>query len=483
MLLASSASAADKYRYDILIRPATYNGTPSGYVSVSGLDTTKTVKIRVLRLAVEQYSTTAAIGTGNTSFSTGTITPGDQVEVQQPTGTVVETYTVPAVSITGTAGSPTVTGTVPAGSVATTALNENCSDFFDDVFPLTIAGTSFSYALPKALKPGGIVSVAAYPGKGDRVRFDNRLPGETACFNASSILYPISPGGTANPDPYYVAASGLNPSVTGARLVLRRGTTVLDDYSVPSATTSIANEIAPQPQPGDVLDLYRPNTAATPSASFTIPDAHSIYDPSNAHVAIDAPAALGVASSVGFFFTKSTNSRSTTNTPAGRTILDFSVAQGYDPAMSLKAPDYLETLWYAPDGQGQYWFAPTPGDLTAPILKLKLASKFKLSKIKSSFAASVSSSEATPSAKLTLTLPAKLKTARAKAPKLVASAKLSLKAGSNKVKLKLTKTGKKLLKTLRKGGYATQKVTVTVTATDAAGNAAATTKTTKLVMK
>jgi hypothetical protein len=85
-----------------------------------------------------------------------------------------------------------------------------------------------------------------------------------------------------------------------------------------------------------------------------------------------------------------------------------------------------------------------------------------------------------------MTLPAKLrgvKSSKAKSPTIVASAKLSLKAGTTKLKLKITKAGKKLLKRIRKQRLPIQTATVTVTATDTAGNSATTTKTTKLAAK
>jgi hypothetical protein len=234
-----------------------------------------------------------------------------------------------------------------------------------------------------------------------------------------------------------------------------------------------------------VVELYRPHTAPAPTATFTVPDVKSIYDPSNSLVAVDAPPALALSANVESFYSKESNTRAAMNTPNGRTVFNFGLPFGYDPATDLKGAWVISTTWESPDGRNAYYVGTAPGDLTAPVLGLKIASKFKLSKLGSSIPASVTSSEAA-SAQLTLTLPAKLKTsakAKTKKPTVIATAKATLKAGTVKVKVKLTRSGKKLLKRIRAKKLPTQTATLTITATDPSGNSATKVKTTKLAAK
>jgi hypothetical protein len=483
LLLVSSAAAADKYRYDVAIKPAAFAGTPAGSVAIRGLNTGLTTTARVLRLGVQQYSGVGAAGGESISFSAFSIQPGDQIEVQQPTGSVQETYTVPNISITGTAGSPVVNGSVPPGSIANVFWDQVCNGFADDDFPAAVSGDTFTATLPEPVYAGARLNVTAYPGKGDILRYDTRPPGETPCLSASAVHFPESPGEALVPDPFTINATQLRPTVTtGARLVLRRAGAAVVDFTNAAATSSISDQIAVQPLAGDVLELYRPHTAPAPTYTFTVPSIRAIYDPSNALAAVDAPAANAILVGVESYFSKGSNFRSAMHTAAGRTIFNFGVPEGFAQAINLKMPVSVTTTWYSADKRNEYDLATTPGDLTPPALSVKLGKKFTATKIGSSIPATITSSEAA-SGKVTLTLPAKLKTAKAKSPQLLASAKVSLKAGSNKVKIKLSKSGKKLLKRLKKGHFATQRMTLTLSVADASGNAATTTKTTKLAPK
>jgi hypothetical protein len=398
---------------------------------------------------------------------------------------VQETYTVPDVAVTGNAGSPTITGHVPPGAIATTVYNEVCSSYADDNFTLQVqANGTFSHTFAKPLLGGAPIGITVFPGKGDVIRLDGRLPGEAPCINVFGVLYPQVPGAAPNPTPYYLSANNFY-GVTGARIVLRRGGTVISDNTNALATSSAGFEIDKQPLPGDVVELYRPHTAPQPTSTFTLPNVRAVYDTSNSLVAVDAPPALALYTSIESHYSKSTNSRSAMNTTGGRTLFNYAIGEGYDPPADLKFAWVLTTTWNSPDGRNTFFTGSVPGDLAAPVISVKLASKFKLSKLGSSFAASITSSEAA-NAKVTITLPAKLKTSaksKAKGPTTIASAKVTLKAGTVKVKVKLTKSGKKLLKKIRKKKLPSQTATFTVTATDGSGNAATKVKTTKLAAK
>lgn len=486
LVLAGNASAADKFRYNVSLQTVAFSGSTSGSIDVNGLDKTKTVTIRTVRGGVQQSAVSYAAGSDHASASAPTLLIGDQIEVQQPSATVQETFTIPAASLTGTPGSPVLTGHAPDGSIVTASYRESCSYWDPDDFTTTTVGGAFSLSFPKALNPGDSLLLAVYPGKGDRIRYSDALPGETPCLIAEAAQYPTRLGATPSPAPFEIRANSLKPLVaTGARIVLRRAGAAIIDYSEPAATTSISKSSTTQPLPGDTVELYRPHTAGSPSATFLIPPIGAVYDPGNALLAIDAPAAGHLIANAGSVYAQYSDSRGATNTPGGRTILDFAAAQGDYPAGNLLDVDFVSTTWYSPNGLRSYELLAAKGDLTAPVLKLKLASKFKISKLGSSVPVTITSSEAA-SATLALTLPAKLKTSAAKKtkkPTVVATAKLTLKAGTAKYKLKLTKAGKKLLKKIRSQHLPTQTATLTVSATDASHNTSIKTKTTRLAGK
>lgn len=484
LAFAAGASAADKYFYDTTFETLAYDNSAGGTVKVSGLDPGQNVAFRILRGAAQQLAVSFGSGQSSQTFFWVGLAPGDKVEVQQPAGSVKETYTIPNVTVGGSAGSAVVNGNAPDGSIAVAHYSGSCYGWDSDLFPATVQGGSYSINVAKALAPGSLLAVTAYPGKGDEINILDRVPGETVCIEASSFLQPNDPGEPPSPQPYSLRASGFRPAVaTGARIVLRRGATALVDYTVAGATSSIIKQTGELPKAGDVVEVYRPHTAPAPAATFTIPALSSKYDVSNGLVAVDGPAASFLQTFVGSQFLQSSMSRGATNTPDGRTLFNFSVPQGAEPAMDLANASYMSHSWFSPSGTREFVFGSAPGDLAPPILKLKLASKFKIAKLGSSLPVTITSSEAVATT-IQLTLPAKLKTSAAKKPKkptVIATSTARLKAGTQKVKIKLTKSGKKLLKKIRAQHLPAQTATLTVTATDLSGNAATKVKTTKLV--
>lgn len=484
LLLAGSAAAKDKFSYSVVIRPAGYSLTPDGSIQVGRIDSTKTYTLRLTLGGVAQPATNHGPGDVSRYVSAPTLAPGDSLTVEQPTGVTQETFTVPNVSMTATAGSPSLTGTAPDSGQTFATFDSICSLVTDDSYPVRPIGGTFSVTYPQAMTPGAAIRVTHFPGQGDRVVFENRVPGETPCLDVDGYQYPTGPGESPDPEPFVIRANDLRPSVTGARLVLRRGGVALVDYTDAAATSSVSKSTGVLPQPGDTLELYRPHTAGSPSYTFTIPAARATYDTSNSLVAIDAPAAIWIRMRVATQFQMWQNVRAAYNVLGGRTVFNFGVTDGIDPAISLVGREILVADWASADGRNSYSFGAAPGDLAPPVLGLILAKKFKFSKIRSSLSFAFNSSEAS-TASFKLTLPAKLKTSASSKskPRTLATAKLSVAGGTTKVKLKLTKSGKKLIAKLRKDKYPPQTATLTVTATDASGNSATTTRTTKLARK
>lgn len=485
LAFAAQAGAADKYRYELEIRPANGPASGQGYVSVYGLNKPQTATVRVLRAAVQQYTGSIAADAQNyIQISTPNLAPGDQIEVQQPTGSVQETFTVPDISITGTPGSQVVSGTVPAGSVAYAEYRPLCDETGnrDDLVDANVQGGAFAAAFPTPVEAGQRLAVNAYPGKGDVIKYSAQLAGETPCFYASAFDDPVGLGSVPSANPYFLYVDDLNPSVAPtSRIVLRRAGTPLVDYSAAGAS-SISKSTDVKPLPGDVVELYRPQAAGSPSATFTIPGMSAKYDASNQLAAVDAPAASSIDASVGSLYAMWGNRRGALNTAAGRSVFNFGVSQGFEPAVNLAFVDWMSVTWSSMPLHGVYEFNAVPGDLAAPVVGVKLAKSLKLAKIAASVSLTISLNEAA-STSIKLTLPAKLKSAAAKKPQTLASAKASFAAGSNKLKLKLSKSGKKLIKKLRRGRYGTQKATLTIVATDSSGNVTTTVKTTKLVKR
>jgi hypothetical protein len=486
LVCAASASAGDKFKYDVVLHPLSYSGSPSGGVTVNGLDTSLTTTIKVTVGGVPAAPAVFAAGPpANRSVSGKTFVPGDTITVEQPSGTFLETFTIPNVSLTGTVGSTLQTGHAPDGTVSILGYRELCQSLASDDFVVQPQGGAFTFTIPKPLAAGQSYSLLNYPGKGDTVRYDDVAPGETPCIYVSGDPNTTYPGNPPDPTPYSFQAFELRSVVaTGARILLRRGGAVLVDYTNASASYSIGADSAVQPLPGDVVELYRPQGAGSPSATFTIPAVSAVYDPSISLVAVDAPAASRIEAEAGTFYAMFSAQRAAVNTAPGRTFLNFAENQSYERPFSLASPDYLAARWYSQDATRTYSVAPAPGDLVAPTISIKLAKKFKLAKLGTSLSASITSSEAAV-ANLKLTLPGKLKTsaAKAKAPRVIATAKVTLRAGVTKVKVKFTKSGKKLIAKMRKKHYPTNKATLSIVATDFSGNAGAATKSTKLASR
>ncbi|MGK2877986.1 MAG: hypothetical protein ACSLFF_05365 [Solirubrobacterales bacterium] len=441
--------------------------------------------IRITAGGVPQAPLNFIAGSTSITVAPYTFTPGDTIKIEQPAGTPLETFTIPNVSLAGAVGSASLTGHAPDGTVTIASFNDTCYGFADDDFTVQPQGGAFAVAFPKPLVAGSIYSVLSYPGKGDTVRYEDRIPGETPCIGVSAGSFPTPLGEAPDPTPYMLLATNLRQTVTtGARIVLRRGGAIVADHSNAATTSSIFASTAVQALPGDVFELYRPHTAGAPSTTFTVPDVRAVYDPGNSLVAIDGPAASYVQTSAGLSYAMFSSERFALNTQPGRTLLDFASGQSFEKPFNLAQADFILTSWHSQDATRTFRINAARGDLTAPTVSVKLARKFKLGKLGSSISANVTSSEAV-TAKLTLTLPGRLKTsaAKPKAPRVVATAKVTLAAGVTKVKIKFTRSGKKLIKKMRKKKYPTNKATLTVAATDFSGNAATATRSTKLVPK
>jgi hypothetical protein len=470
--LGASASAAAIFDYTVGIDDGINHPVSAGTVSLGGLDSTKNTRVIVTAPGGAGLLDTTAVS-GSQYFSSGTLNGlavGSTISVRQPAASVspTETYVVPSPTLTLTNGATTVTGTVPAGLIGGVEPDERCGN---GAPPFTVPAGAFAVPVAKTL-PGDMVVLSVYSLSGDRTSLYSHSPGETPCVEISADPYVNPPpGGTPNANPYRLVVDHLVESISpSVRVVLRRGgTTIIDDFEDATDFNRPTNTL---PLPGDIVDIYRPKTAPTPTFSVTIPPVAASFDPAADLVAINAPASgLVAVGDCRAYECVSENARYLRGTPAGRTLLDFRLGQGLNLPLDLRSDDVLSGEYFNPDFTLDYTFGVAPGDLVAPTQSFKLPSKLKISALvkalKKGLKIKLTSSEAG-TAKLTL---GKL-----------ATAKGNVKAGTTTLKLKFSKSGKTQIKKLAaKGRRAKSKsVSLTSVVTDASGNASTLTKRTKI---
>jgi hypothetical protein len=485
---ASSASAAAVYRYEVSIDNGAYNAVVGGSASVRLLNSALTYKIVVRPPAgVEKYSITRPAG--DSSWSTGSIAglaPGDLIDVYQPSGAVTptETYTIPPVSLNVVNGATSLTGNVPPG-LAVAILNSDYRCTLNRQ-PIKLGPGPFSVQYPTIL-PGESVFIYAISPTNDTLGYTVNSPGETPCVTVDASGKPATPPGSGpgeNPYNLYVGhmLTYIAPSV---RAVLRRGAAVLADVSADN--TSANTSFTTKPLPGDVVDIYRPKTAPSPSYSIVVPQVSARFDPAAELVAVDGPASGIQQVTVCRQYSCGLESlRAIIGSAAGRTFFDYAAPQGNFAPFDLRPTDIVNVNFSDSDFKLSFRTQAEPGDLVAPIQSFKLASKLKrkslLKAFKKGFKVNLKSNEPA-TAKLTLTLPpatTKSKKKSKKKPKTVtlATATKPTVAGNTTVYLKFTKAGKSAIKKLSK--KATRSAVLTSTVTDASGNASTVVKKTKI---
>lgn len=480
-LLPSGAAAEAVYTYEVSHdRQNDYS-----YLSVYRLDTTKNSTFRVMRGAVVQARSDNSAGYSSTGMYLGSgIEPGDVVEVYQPQtanpvpdSVPTETWTVPTLTATVTAGQPTVTGTSGAASLVRVRNSPACDEGGEQAVFASLSGGLYSAALPIAPAASDYYSVMAVEPDNDSVRINDRVPGDAYCVEIDAAVQTYGP----IPDafPFEVDVWGLDQSIPTTRLVLRRSGSIIADEN----STDLDLTAAQKPLPGDVIEVYRPAAAPTPAFTMAIPNVVSTFDPGNDLVAVDAPAAKYVdAQACTVFDCAKWSERVSSAVPAGRTLFSFVQPFGWSPPFDLQPDSQVESEWVSADSHIYYEVTASVGDLTSPVGKISLAKKLKLKKIGKRIKFKLNSNEAgTLKAKLTTATPKR----RGKSKKqvtLASSKTLAAKAGSNTVNLTVSKTGKKSIKKLV-SYKKSQTATLSITLTDAAGNVTTVVKSTKLALK
>jgi hypothetical protein len=378
------------------------------------------------------------------------------------------------VTINATAGSPFVTGSAPDGWTLVVTSTPACSGTSTSLSTIAAAGV-WAVTFPTPAQQGQRFPVTAVSPTGDYAgRWDynfSRIPGDSECVWADADSQD-----PFEERPFGIGTWRLDDSIPTTRIVLRRGAAVIAD--VDDSSTSLRRD--QKPLPGDVIDVYRPEGAASPAYSSTIPHVSGVFDPGNDLVAVDGPA----AAELWVTFCRplacvSNGERSVVDVPAGRTFFDFTKPQSYERPYDVLPDSVAEVSWYAADYKLEYDFNIVPGDLTAPGLKLSLAKSLKAEKLgKKKLKLKLTSTEAG-NATATLALaPAK----KGKKATRLAGGTGSVTAGGNTLSLTFSKSGKRALKSLTRSGKS-RKATVTLSLTDASGNVTTITGSTTLKVK
>jgi hypothetical protein len=375
---------------------------------------------------------------------------------------------IPSPTVSLAAGGTSISGTVPAGLTGTLIGDYRC-DVNEQPVPLG-AG---AFSVPRVkIVPGQLAQLAVSSSQGDVTSILAASPGETPCITISAVADVLPPPGAPAPAGSYNINIDhlLSNHGQSVRVVARRGSTAYFDQSADSPYLSTNSTT--KPLPGDVVDVYRPKTAPTPSYSQTIPQVSAKFDAAVDLIAVDTPAG-GVlrAYACRTYTCGNENARGLRDFVAGRKVLNFGASEGSNVAIDLHPTDIVNVYFTNADFSMSYAYQALPGDLVAPTASFKLPSKLKISSLvkslKKGYKLKLSSTEAG--------------TASLKLGKLASISK-PVKVGSNTFYLKFSKSGKKQIKKLAKKGKKAKPLTVSLTSvvTDASGNAATVTKSTKI---
>lgn len=480
MAMPAGASAAAIYKYDIS------NIGPDAQAYVSGLDASKRTTIRLMRLGVQQYRTNQAAGPSSDWFGEP-IQSGDVIEVYQhaagdpvlpdPPGVpATETFTVPQLGANVIAGNPLITGVADDGWDIYTQLSHPCGPGPREKLLGVRSPGAFSATFPFPPLEGSSYALRATNSTGDKVTLNGRVAGDGRCFEVDAYF-----GTSTSTYPFEVAVGAIdNAAIPTTRVVLRRSGAAIGDENSDDVNLTVDK----RPLPGDVVEVYRPHTAAAPAYTYTLPAFSAVVDANNNMLAVDVEA----GSIVGAWVCRRPDcspdsSRASRVFAAGRTIFNYGESQGDERPFDILPTDVAGAWWVSTDERATIEIDVNPGDLTPPIGKIKLTSRLdtrKLSKrlkykLNSNEAGSVSSVLSTPK------LPKRGSTS-AKKPVTLATGTGNVIAGNNTLSLKPTRSGKKAIKRIA-AARKTVKATLTVTLRDAASNATTVIKNVKVKVK
>lgn len=487
-IAAAPAGAKPIYQYFVESDSVSFYGSGQSNLTVERINPALSSTTRITRDGIELVRAPWSAGTETVWGDFPELQPGDVIEIYQPSIAAgppmvapVESFTLPAASLTSDSGATVLTGTAPSDAVAS-AVTFTPGCFVNSVKQITLSpvANSFSAPLESAVRPGTRIRLHVFPGGGDEVVYGTRTSGESPCLAVDATTPFLPPGQSPSATPYSIDVRNLNPTITDIRVVASRGGSAYLDQTLSAFYTSVDLDLAERPLPGDSIAVYRPAAAASPTFSYQLPSITAGFDPDNDLVAVDAVALSGMMVRAKNTFINDGPIRSIGPTAAGRTLFSFAEPEAGELFAGFGEHSSISVRAIDSDDRIRFELSATRADLLAPTVSPSLRKAFSAKKIARTLKLSVKASEAT-SAKITVSLPRNLPGAsnpRRKASgrlQVIAKRSVSLAQGSSTVKLSLNSRGRKAVKRLRAAGRRLRAVplTVTIVSKDAAGNSSA----------
>lgn len=464
---------------DITVELFRADQPPYGTVRVDIHDTQLGHTLRIRRGDFEISRSTVGIGDSGIYLGEPTLRPGDVIELYRPALRAgapnvapINSYTVPSVSLAYADATSTVTGTVGDATQARLEVEDPCG-FGISKFGLALTQGGFSKQM--SIDPGSRMKLSAFNGAGDVTEIDGLTAGETPCVIASARKQrDIPPGDPAADTPYQVQLYGLSPAVANDfRLVWRRGGEVIQSLTRTGTYGEVASAIAPEP--GDRIEIYRPQNAPAPTSVQVVPKVKATYDRSNRLLAIDGPEARQITVNlVDDTGDDEGSARSLGPVPAGRTLFDFAAPAPPARPGPVSPRQSAEVDWIGKTGTPRFVFTARPGDLRAPVVSALTSKRIKAASFGRRFRIRVKASEAV-SGSFTLSI----------GRRILAVGRISQKAGIRGASATLTRAGRATIRRFTAAGSRSGPVraTLTLKVKDPAGNPTVSVRSVRLVAR
>lgn len=399
LAFASSPTNASAGIYNfrtIIFEEGSFGVARSVGVDISGVDSGKTTNLRVRRPGMDAPVYVQDIAAGQSSINTNELTslrPGDLIEVRQPLNAVdpVDTLVVPngSLDISGSR----VSGDAGTGRVRWLAALQTCLERGQRRLIPSAGRYSFDFGSEAA--PGRLYGLNVHDGRSSLL-YVKRAPGERPCVSVQSESDPEAVPGSKPRQEWAITLKDLDPTLPGTRFKVRRGDMTLIDHNLSTNGSGFLG-IRERILPGDRIELYRPQSAATPSQVIEIPAVRATFDAAadlSSVKGADLRSAVFTACSLGAC---NLSYRGLLDVPARGGKVDFGKAEGLYPALDLESGDPVSVSVQFRSVPLLYSFDALAGDLVAPVQRIRAKSSYRtrslLRNLKSGLPVSVASSE------------------------------------------------------------------------------------------
>lgn len=377
--LLVAPAEAEIYKLDVSISERGAAGPePRVVLDIAGVDPAKSTNLRVRRPGFDAPFGVLDIPAGSASIHTDQLTelrPGDSIEVRQPLNGVdpVKVLAVPngSIEIEGSR----VSGTAGTGELRQLEVLPTCNEARERRIIPESGGYSFDFG--RAASPGREYLLTVRQKPGFRLTYLNRAQGERPCLTVDSTNDPNRIPGSVVPETWNVSVSGLDPVQKSTRMVIRRGGAPILDVNMSTSgygRTKTDQRIVP----GDQIEIYRPQTAMTPASTVTVPPVRATFDPAADLAAVSGAALREAQITACKPRACLPSTRGLLDIPAGGATVDFKEPQGISPRLDLEAGDLVRAYVKFSDVPLRYAFDATPGDLLAPVQRIKARKAYRI---------------------------------------------------------------------------------------------------------